>query len=456
MRMNRVMSRSRVLMVLVLILALGVSFFLGEYALNSGKWVHSAGSPHIYNADNIGCGQIADRDGNLLLDLTGTRTYSNSALLRMSTLHWIGDRQGNISAPALSHYAKQIAGFDPFSGLYAYGGVGGQVQLTLSAQLQMAALEAMGDYKGTLAIMNYKTGELLCAVTTPTYDPDDVPDIAGDTSGAYKGVYLNRFTQSTYTPGSIFKIVTMIAALECIEDIETQEFTCTGELAYGVDKVTCERVHGKQNIRDAFKNSCNCAFAKVSEQIGGKRLARYAQQLGVLDPLEFDGIKTAAGNIDSADRAEVLVAWSAIGQHKDLVNPASFLSLVSAVANGGIGQRMHLVDSIKTGLTTTYESKPASSDRLMSTQTAQTLQELMRNNVENYYGDENFAGFTVCAKSGTAEVGGDLKPNAMFTGFLTDEEYPLAFIVTIENGGYGRLTCVPVLEKVLLACRDAL
>lgn len=454
--MNRVMSRSRVLMVLVLILSLGVTFFLGEYTLNSGKWVHAAGSPHIYNAENIGCGQIADRDGNLLLDLTGFRTYSNVAELRKSTLHWLGDRQGNISAPALSCYAKEIAGFDPLSGLYAYGGVGGQVQLTLSAKLQIAALEAMGDYKGTLAIMNYKTGELLCAVTTPTYDPDDVPDITGDTTGAYKGVYLNRFTQSTYTPGSIFKIVTMIAALECIDDIESQEFTCTGKLEYGVDKVTCERVHGTQDIREAFKNSCNCAFAKVSEQIGGNRLARYAQQLGVLDALEFDGIKTAAGNIDSADQADVLVAWSAIGQHKDLVNPASFLSLVGAVANGGVGQKLYLVDNIKTGLTTPYEAKPALTQRLMSTHTAQTLRELMRNNVENYYGDENFAGFTVCAKSGTAEVGGDQKPNAMFTGFLTDEEYPLAFIVTIENGGYGRLTCVPVLEKVLQACRGAL
>ena len=454
--MNRVMSRAKVLMVLVLILSLGVTFFLGEYTLNSGKWIHSAGSPHIYNAENIGCGQIADRDGNLLVDLTGSRTYSNAVLLRKSTLHWLGDRQGNISAPALSYYAKEIAGFDPLSGLYAYGGVGGQVRLTLSAKLQMAALEAMGDYKGTLAIMNYKTGELLCAVTTPTYDPDDVPDIAGDTTGAYKGVYLNRFTQSTYTPGSIFKIVTMIAALECIGDIETQEFTCTGELQYGVDKVTCEKIHGTQNIRDAFKNSCNCAFAKVSEQIGGKRLARYAEQLGILDQLEFDGIKTAAGNIDSADQADVLVAWSAIGQHKDQINPASFLSLVGAVANGGVGQKLYLVDSIQTGLTNTYKAKPSSTARLMSTQTAQTLQELMRNNVENYYGDENFAGFTVCAKSGTAEVGGDQKPNAMFTGFLTNEEYPLAFIVTIENGGYGRLTCVPVLEKVLVACRDAL
>ena len=454
--MNRVSHRASAVFLLVVILVGGLGFFVYEYFAQASEWVVSAGSPHVYNSTNIGCGQVVDRTGAMLLDLTESRAYSADEMIRKATLHWLGDRKGQISAPAVSYYAEEMTGYDTINGLYSYSGSAGQAVLTLSAEVQKAALEALGDRKGTVAVYNYKTGEILCAVTSPTYDPDNVPDIEGDTTGAYEGAYLNRFVQSAYVPGSIFKIVTMIAALECIEDIETQEFTCTGELAYGVDKVTCERVHGKQNIRDAFKNSCNCAFAKVSEQIGGKRLARYAQQLGVLDPLEFDGIKTAAGNIDSADRAEVLVAWSAIGQHKDLVNPASFLNLVSAVANGGIGQRMHLVDSIKTGLTTTYEAKPASSDRLMSTQTAQTLQELMRNNVENYYGDENFAGFTVCAKSGTAEVGGDLKPNAMFTGFLTDEEYPLAFIVTIENGGYGRLTCVPVLEKVLLACRDAL
>lgn len=454
--MNRVMSRAKVLLVLVLVLSLGVMFFLSDYLINSAKWVHSAGSPHIYNAENIGCGQIADRNGNLLLDLTGDRTYAAIPSLRASTMHWLGDRNGNISAPALSYYAKEIAGYDPLSGLYAYGGVGGQVQLTLSAELQMAALEAMGDNKGTLAIINYETGEILCAVSTPTYDPDDVPDIAGDTTGAYDGVFVNRFTQSTYTPGSIFKIVTMIAALECIDDIETQEFVCTGEVEYGIDKVTCEKVHGTQDIKDAFKNSCNCAFAKVSEQIGGKRLEKYAQQLGVLSGVQFDGITTAAGNIESADQADVLVAWSAIGQHKDLINPASFLTLVGAVANDGVARQIYLVDNIKTGMTTTYQADHGESKRLMSTETALKLQELMRNNVENYYGDENFAGFTVCAKSGTAEVGGDQKPNAMFTGFITDEGYPLAFIVTIENGGYGRLTCIPVLEKVLQACRDIL
>jgi peptidoglycan glycosyltransferase len=90
----------------------------------------------------------------------------------------------------------------------------------------------------------------------------------------------------------------------------------------------------------------------------------------------------------------------------------------------------------------------------MSTETARILQEMLRANVETYYGDENFPGLTVCAKSGTAEVGGDKKPNAMFTGFVMDEEYPLAFIVCIEDGGYGRPTCMPVLSKVLQSCKE--
>jgi len=452
MRMNRVMSRARIILALIVVLALGVTIFLGDYVLNSHKWVHSPGSPHIYNAENIGCGMICDRKGNLLLDLTGERTYASSATLRKSTLHWLGDRQGNISAPALSKYAKEIAGYNPLTGVYAYGGVGGQVQLTLSAQLQMTALEAMGDYKGTLTVYNYKTGEILCSVTTPSFDPDNVPDI--ENNDAYQGVYLNRFTQATYTPGSIYKIVTLIAALESLPDIESFAFECTGIVEYGIDKVTCERVHGQQDLQDAFKNSCNCAFAKISELVGGARLEQYAKQLGILDSISFDGIRTAAGNIEAAGQESVQVAWSAIGQHKDLVNPASFLTLVGAIANGGVGQKPYLVQQIRTGISTTYQAKPASTDRLMSTQTAQKMSRMLRNNVENYYGDENFAGLSVCAKSGTAQVGEGKKPNAMFTGFVTDEQYPFAFFVAVEDGGYGRATCVPILEKVLLACQQ--
>lgn len=448
------MGRTKILMILVLFLALGVGFFLGEYALKASDWVQSPGSPHLYYAGNLGCGTVYDREGELLMDLSGDRNYASDALLRQSTLHWLGDRQGNISAPALSSYAMQIAGFDKVNGVYTQLGQGGQVTLTLSGKLQKVALEAMGDYKGTIALMNYKTGELLCAVTTPNYDPDELPDIAGDDTGKYEGVYLNRFTQSTYIPGSIYKIVTAAAALEELPDIWEQTFTCTGKVEFGVDSVTCEHAHGTQSFQDAFMNSCNCAFADIALQLGGEKMEAYAARFGVLDAVEFDGITTAKGNIECADAADVLVAWSAIGQHKDQINPCAYLRFVSTVAAGGLGKTPCLVDTIQVGSKTTYEAKPYTENRIMSGQTAEKLRALMRNNVENYYGEEHFAGFTVCAKSGTAEVGGDQKPNAMFTGFLTDEEYPLAFIVCVEDGGYGRQICIPILEKVLLALKE--
>lgn len=454
--MNRIMVRAKMLLILVLVLAAATMFFVGEYVIHADRWVMSSGSPHVYNAGNLGCGVVADRDGILLMDLKDGRQYAENISLRSSVMHWLGDRRGNISAPALAYYAKQIAGFDPVGGVYAYGGTGGQVNLTLSAEAQIAALEAMGDYKGTIAVYNYKTGEILCAVTTPTYDPDNVPDIFGDDTGEFSGVYMNRFIQSTYTPGSIFKIVTAAAALEHIPDIMEQTFTCRRVVEYGIDKVTCEQWHGTLTFREAFARSCNCAFAQIADQLGGEVLERYVRQFGVLDSVGFDGVNTVTGNIDAEDAADVLVAWSAIGQHKDLVNPCAYLQFIGTIASDGVSSTPHLVSEITAGGKTTYRVSDTDGKRIMTSSTAKTLQEMMRNTVENYYGDENFGGLAVCAKSGTAEVGGDKKPNAMFTGFVADENYPLAFIVAIENGGYGRQTCVPVLAPVLEACKSAL
>ena len=90
----------------------------------------------------------------------------------------------------------------------------------------------------------------------------------------------------------------------------------------------------------------------------------------------------------------------------------------------------------------------------MSEETANTLCSMMRDNVMLYYGDDNFPGLSVCAKSGTAEVGGDKKPNAVFTGFVSDDKYPLAFIAIVEDGGYGREICIPMVSKVLAACKE--
>ncbi len=454
--MNRIAGRSGVIIVLALVLVAGLAFFLIEYTAQAQQWVVFSGSPHLYNGGNIGCGTVTDRSGVLLLDMNGGRTYSDDEQVRASTLHWLGDRSGSISAPALPTYAAELAGYDLLNGIYTYGGTAGNAELTLSAEVQKVALEALGDYKGTVAVYNYRTGELLCAVTAPTYDPDNVPDIDGDETGAWEGAYVNRFTSSCYIPGSIFKIVTLAAALETLPDVQTRRYVCKGSMSFGSDRVTCEEVHGSQSIQEAFRNSCNCAFAELALELGAETLERYVSQFGVTDSVSFDGITTAAGSFTAAGEADVQVAWSAIGQHLDQINPCAFLTFMGAVAAGGKGAQPYIVSSVTVGTSRTYTAKTRLGQRLLSAGTAEVLTEYMRLNVEEKYGTDNFPGLTVCAKTGTAEVGGDKKPNAMLAGFVCDEEYPLAFIVCVEDGGYGKTVCIPIASTVLAACKAVL
>ena len=454
--MNRITKRTWIMGLFLLILLGGLLVFVFEYVTEAEKWVSFSGSPHLYNSSNIGCGSITDRSGELLLDISQGRTYSDSAATRKSTLHWLGDRKGYINAAAVSTYAGAMVGFDRINGVYDASGEGGTARLTLSAKVQNAALEAMGDRKGTVAVYNYKTGEILCALTTPTYDPENVPDIASDTAGAYDGVYLNRFVQSAYVPGSIFKIVTLSAALDCVPGIAEKTFTCRGKIEYGTEAVTCEKAHGTQTLKQAFANSCNCAFAQIAELVGRNNMVKYVEQFDVTKTLSFDGITTAAGNYDIADTAQVTFAWSCIGQHSDLVNPARYMTFMGAIAGGGVAVEPYLMEHVENGGETTYQAKTKKTDRLMPESVANTVAEYMRNNVKTVYGDGNFGGLPVCAKSGTSQLGGGQKSNAMFAGFVDSEDYPLAFMVVVENGGYGSHTCVPILSKVLAACKSVL
>lgn len=453
--MKRIAMRSVTIWILVLLLLGGLGFFLVEYVMYSDQWVLAQGSPHIYKGDNINTGKVVDREGVLLLDTADGRTYGETKELRSSMIHWLGDRYGYISAPAVANYAKEMAGFDKVTGLYS-GSEGGQATLTLSSRLQLVAQEAMGDKKGTVALMNYKTGEILCAVTTPNYDPDDVPNMDGDDTGAYEGVYMNRFTQSVYIPGSIFKIVTAAAALEEIPDIRQQTFTCTGEVDYGTYDVTCEKKHGKLGFDSALAQSCNCAFAQIVEQLGKEKLEEYVEKYGVTESVTFDGITTAKGNFDLTDSSRLDVAWSGIGQHKDQINPCRYLTFISAIANGGQEVQPYVMQRITCGDKKTYEAVTKTGEQIMSEELAAELQDMMRNNVVEKYGVENFPDLEVCGKSGTAQVGGDKEANAMFTGFVLDEEYPIAFFVAVEDGGYGRQACVPILSQVLEACMEIL
>ena len=453
--MNRVASRSTIAMMLVVVLLGGMCLFLTEYVMKADEWVVFEGNPHVYSGVNIGCGVITDRSGELLLDATGTRTYSEDSRIRKSTLHWLGDRYGYISAPAVTEYAGEMTGFGLLNGLYGYGGTGGTAQMTISAAVQRVALEAMGKKKGTVAVYNYETGEILCAVTTPTYDPDNVPDI-DETSEKYEGIYLNRFTQTTYIPGSVFKIVTTAAALDSLSDAEDIEFRCEGVYEMSGGKVKCTGEHGTIGLKRALQKSCNCYFAQLTEVLGAERLEEYVKKFQVTESVTFDGITTAKGSFSVEGASAQQIAWAGIGQHMDLINPCRYLTFMGVIAGGGEAAEPYIVASARSGMIGGYQASRDSTGRLMDKDTAERLTALMRSNVENQYGDDNFPGLTVCAKSGTAEVGGDKEPNATFAGFCTDKDYPLAFMVVVEDAGSGAKTCIPIVSEVLAACKELL
>lgn len=454
--MNRIAGRAWVLLLLMAFLAGGLGFFGYEYVTKGETWVLHSGSPHVYEggAQLIALGRVIDGDGEFLLDLNDGRTYASNPSVRMATVHWLGDRSGNIRGTVLQTYAAKMAGFSLVDGLYGYDGGGATAQLTLLSQVQAEALAALGSYKGTIAVYNYRTGQILCAVSTPVFDPEAVPDLSG---GDYEGVYWNRFTQAAYVPGSIFKIVTTAAALEQDADVTQRTYTCTGKQVLRGGTVTCERPHGKQDLKAAMRNSCNCYYAQLTVEMGAEKLTDFVQRSGVLRSVSFDGVQTARGNFSVEGVAQVELAWAGIGQHTDLVNPCAFLRFVGAVANGGVAVSPYMMESVTAGKQLLYRAVAASGQAVMSRQTAEKLQEFMRNNVKNGYGDENFPeGMTVCAKSGTGEVDGDRRSYAMFTGFVVNEEYPLAFLAAVEDAGYGKQVCMPMISRVLAACKNVL
>ena len=453
--MKKVSGRAIFPLILAIVLLAGTVLLCVRYFVKAGEWVTFSGSPHVYTGVNLDGGVVYDRDGTLLLDSTDGRTYSADAVTRTATMHLLGDRYGYIQAPLLGSFADDMIGFDKINGLYGAEGTEANAALTLSAAAQTAAYQALGNYHGTVGVYNYKNGEILCAVTSPSYDPDNMPDVDADTSGAYDGVYVNRFFQAAYTPGSIFKIVTLAAAIETVPDWENLTFTCEGKTIIGGQEIICEGVHGTITLKQALAHSCNVAFGELAGKVGTKALMEYAEKLGLSESFECDGIPVKAGTVDLKDADAGDLAWAGIGQYTDQVNALTFMRAMGRIAGGGTGAEPYLMAKITRGEKTAYEAKTETSSRALKAETAAKLTEYLRNNVATMYGDWQFGGLNVCAKSGTAEHEGKTA-DAMFAGFCVDENCPLAFVVFVENGGSGSAVAAPVAAKVLQVCAAAM
>ncbi len=457
--MRKVARRAKVALLLTAVLLVGVAAFFVVYWINSPDWIVFQNSPHVYSGGNLSVGTVVDRNGTVLLDNSDGRTYADDAVVRASTLHILGDREGYIPSYMLNEYAEELVGFSRITGVYgAAEGGGSTLELTISADVQKVALEEMGERKGVICVYNYQTGEILCAISSGTYDPDDVPEIGDSPTGHYAGVYGYRLTSATYVPGSIFKLVTAVAAIETIPDILDQTFYCTGSYEVDGDTIVCDGVHGTITFGEALTKSCNVAFGQIAQMVGSETLTEYANLAGINSTVSFDGVTCVSGNFSLTDAAESYLAWAGVGQYTDLINPCSYMVFMGMIANGGSAAEPYMVASASNSAgISTYRASTTMTDQAMSASTAATLAELMHNNVVNNYGESNFpSGLYVCAKSGTAEVGDGEAPHATFAGFVQSDEYPLAFIVIVENGGYGSSVCTSIAGTVLQACMDVM
>ena len=447
--MKKIENRAVVCLLLALALAAGMVFFLFRYLTQGGDWASSAFNRHLYNTQGqLTAGTVLDRDGDVLSSAQdGKRTYYDSETVRKATLHAVGDLQGNVGAGALNAFAGRLTGWNLFNGAFG-ADRGGELTLTIDARYNYEAYQALNGSAGTVAVYNYKTGEILCMVSAPSYDPLHVPEDI-ETNDRYKGAYVNRFLSSAFTPGSVYKTVTLTAALETIPGIESRTWNCAGSVQIGEETIVCSGVHGEQDIAAAFANSCNAAFASIAVELGADTLRKYTEKAGLTASYNIDGLASARGSFDWA-LDDGRLGWAGVGQDKDLVNPCALMVYMGAIAGGGKAAEPYLILKTRNGLG--LPSLPHWTRRtgaLIDPATAEKLADLMAGNVEKTYGKSRFPNMDLCAKSGTAEVGEGEAPHAWFAGFLRNEDAPLAFVVLVEHGGGGSAVAGGVAGRVL-------
>lgn len=451
--MRKIEKRAVLCLIIALALIAGLGLFCFRFVTNASDWAAYPYNRHMYsNSGQLLSGTILDRDGDVLTEVKdGERVYYPDATVRRATVHAVGDGSGYIGTGALTAFADRLSGYNLITGGYSPLGSGRNLTLTLDAYLNVTAYNAMDGRQGTVGVYNYKTGDILCMVSTPSFDPENPPAA----SEAQDGIYLNRFLSSAQVPGSIFKTVTLTAALENLPDLKDRTFTCTGETTVGGTVITCPKPHGKMDIESAFANSCNGVFGSLAAELGGDTMTKYVEQAGLTRRMSVDGIMTAAGHYDVRDADKGQIGWSGVGQYTDTVNPCNMMTYMGAIANGGTAAVPRLILDITTpsGIPTSWQ-RTEETDTLVQASTASQVKEMMKNNVVQTYGTDRFRGLDIGAKSGTAEVGGDKRPNAWFAGFLDDPEHPYAFIVLVENGGGGASVAGEIAATVLQACAD--
>lgn len=333
------------------------------------------------------------------------------------------------------------------------------VQLTLDYHLQSIiekVMDRMVD-KGAVILMDILTGEILAMASRPDFDPSNITPYLNDSNEPL----FNR-ALGTYTPGSVFKIITAAAALE--DGISADlTFDCPGYVGLGNLRMKCtsynEGGHGNINMAQAFARSCNSYFINLGLMLGRDKIMDMAEKfgLGSKTGLAEQGIEEPAGLLPSflgpASPAEI--GNMSIGQGEILISPIQAANMTAVIANGGILNQVSLVKGIVNDKCELIRNiNNPSWRRVISKETAAALQGMMLLTVQSGTGRwADIKGHGGSAgKTGSAETGW-VKDNrnilhAWFSGYFPINEPRYSLCVFIEDGESGSASAAPIFAEI--------
>ncbi|MEF9987566.1 MAG: penicillin-binding transpeptidase domain-containing protein [Christensenella sp.] len=430
---------------------------LGSYLLYStvvygDQWFTTPYNPRISASKNIeNAGAIYDRNGvPLAYTENGERKYAEGEDMRRSVSHIVGDIYGK-SLGAETLFAKYLYGYDQnvadkFNSAQS-GQHGGDVYLTIDANLSEYIYDNMKPEPGAVVLLNYETGEVLASVSKPTFDPYTAKEDTDETGAKF----INRVTQGLYPPGSTMKILTTAAAIENgVTDLETD---CAQSAIIEGQNITCpkEGGHGHMDLKSAFEQSCNVYFGELAVELGDARMLDTAGKFAYNYNFKFPDFTLYNSKFDvSGNKGDL--AWGGIGQYKDLITPMHNAMISAGVANGGVIMQPNTLKDVKYGGQSSFNYHPTEFKQIMPQDTAAQIVDLMRGAVTDGTASKaNVDGVTVCGKTGTAEYTeeGQIKNHSWFVGFLEDSAHPLAIAVIGEGAGFGSSYATPLAGKIL-------
>jgi len=351
---------------------------------------------------------------------------------------------------------------------------GPSLTLTLDLDLQKAMERAFAGRPGGAVALDPETGEILAMNSTPAYDPND---FTGGVDAALWGrltsdpetPLMNRVIQGQYAPGSLFKVVTALAALDAGVITPSTTFYCPGYLSVYNTVFRCHKAsgHGVMNVHQALALSCNVFFYQVGIRLEIERISRYARLLGLGEPTGVDLPHEAAGLVPSPEwkRRVQRANWFAgetvsvaIGQGQITVTPLQMARVAALVANGGRLVRPHLVRAVG-GVPVPLTSPVALG---LKPEVLAVVRDGMWA-VVNEHGTAwrtQIPGLDVCGKTGSAQVVAHSRlargapshamlPHGWFICFAPKDRPRIAMAVMVEHGGSGGEAAVPVARQIL-------